>query len=126
MNMRIFDRRFMRQGLTILLIFGALSCMFPPAYPLMAQWAGSVVWIAVGYVGLGLFFLIFKKTRLMFVCFGCGAAISLFQLEIAKIKMHGLGQQRVNWEQQRLLTDSAENNLSIPAEKMPANGLDGQ
>lgn len=78
---RFFDHPRVRQGLTIALVCGALTCMFPPQAPAFLWWAAQVSYITAGYVALGVFFLLIDQPRLMFVCLGCSAAICLFQIE---------------------------------------------
>jgi hypothetical protein len=55
--------------------------MFPPQEEIFQQIAAWAVQIAALMVGLGLAFLFLDKTRLMFVCFGCSAAICFFKNE---------------------------------------------
>jgi hypothetical protein len=88
MNFRIFDHLRVRQALTLALLVGALGCMFPPAQPTFQWWAERSFLVALGYLGLGLFFLVINKSRLMFVCFGCSAAICFFKIEAKNL---GLG-----------------------------------
>lgn len=82
MNMSLFDNRRVRQGLTIFMLFGALTCIFPPAHPTFLWWADKAVFVASGYLLAGLFFLIINNQRLMFVCLGCSAAICFFKNEL--------------------------------------------
>ena len=84
MNVSLFDNRRVRQGLTILMLFGALTCIFPPAHPAFEWWADNAVYVAVGYLLAGLFFLIINNQRLMFVCLGCSAAICFFKNELGE------------------------------------------
>lgn len=79
----ILDHRRIRQLITLVLILCVLICMFPPEEAFYQQFAAHNVHIAVGMVGLGLVFLITDKIRLMFVCFGCSAAICFFKNETA-------------------------------------------
>ncbi|MFN4253539.1 MAG: endonuclease/exonuclease/phosphatase family protein [Saprospiraceae bacterium] len=70
-----------RQLLTLAFLTGALVCMFPlGTYP-MKWWARHAEHITLGYLALGLVFLVLNNSRLMFVCFGCSAAISFFLSE---------------------------------------------
>ena len=48
---------------------------------MLQWWADQAFYIALGYLLFGLFFLIIDKPRLMFVCFGCSAAISFSKNE---------------------------------------------
>lgn len=82
MNVSFFDNRRVRQGLTILMLFGALTCIFPPMHPAFRWWAGVAVFVALAYLLFGLFFLIINNPRLMFVCLGCSAAICFFKNEL--------------------------------------------
>ncbi len=84
MKFKFFDNRRIRQGWTLLLIGGALVCMFPPRHPAFDWWAAHAVQVALGYLALGLIFLILNKSRLLLVCFGCSAAISFFYYETNK------------------------------------------
>ena len=81
MVFRIFDHRRVRQFLTIALLCGTLLCMFPPQQPAFQWWADQAFIIALSFLLFGLFFLIINKPRLMFVCFGCSAAISFYKNE---------------------------------------------
>lgn len=83
MNVRFFDNRRVRQGLTLLLLAGSLTCIFPPRLPAFQWWGENAVLVAMGFLLLGLFFLVINKSRLMFVCLGCSAAISFFKHEIS-------------------------------------------
>lgn len=82
MNVSIFDNRRVRQGLTIVLLVGSLACIFPPKHPAFQWWAAHAVFVAFGFLLAGLFFLIVNKSRLMFVCLGCSAAISFIKNEM--------------------------------------------
>ncbi|MEI6409229.1 MAG: hypothetical protein WCR52_07595 [Bacteroidota bacterium] len=77
----VLDHRRVRQLITLVLIMCVLICMFPPEEPFFQQFAAYDVQIAASMVGLGLAFLISDKIRLMFVCFGCSAAICFFKNE---------------------------------------------
>lgn len=88
MKTAFFNYPRVRQILTVLLLSGALTCIFPPATVEFQWWAHQSVAVAVGYVALGLFFLIFNYSRLMFVCLGCGAAISFHYHEKAERESH--------------------------------------
>lgn len=82
MNVSIFDNRRVRQGLTVLLLAGSLACIFPPGLPVFQWWAGRAVFVSASFLLLGLFFLTINKSRLMFVCMGCSAAICFFKNEM--------------------------------------------
>ncbi len=81
MNVSIFDNRRVRQGLTILFLLGSLTSIFPPKHPAFQWWAERAVFVALGLLFIGLFFLTLNKSRLMFVCLGCSAAICFFEIE---------------------------------------------
>lgn len=81
MNLSFLDNRRFRQGLTLLLLAGALVCMFPPRQAVFEWWASHAVGVALGYLILGIFFLATDRSRLMLVCFGCSAAISFYYHE---------------------------------------------
>ncbi len=82
MNVSFFDNRRVRQVLTVLMLFGALTCIFPPFHPAFRWWADQAVFVALGYLLAALFFLIIDNARLMFVCLGCSAAICFFKNEL--------------------------------------------
>jgi hypothetical protein len=84
MNVRFFDNRRVRQGLTIASLTGSLACIFPPQHPAFQWWAEGAVFVALGFLLSGLFFLIINKSRLMFVCLGCSAAICFFKNELSE------------------------------------------
>ncbi len=81
MSFSFFDRLAVRQIMTLLLLSGALLTMFPHAFLPYEGWADRVQWVAAAYLIVGLFFLVINRVRLMFVCFGCSAAISFFYHE---------------------------------------------
>jgi hypothetical protein len=87
MDVSFFDHRRVRQTLTVLLLAGSLVCIFPPRAAVFQRWAECAALVATGYLLLGLFFLVINKSRLMFVCLGCSAAISFFKNEM-KEKNH--------------------------------------
>lgn len=84
MDVSIFDNRRVRQGLTVVLLAGSLACIFPPKLPAFQWWAEHAVFVATGFLLLGLFFLVINKSRLMFVCLGCSAAICFFKNEMGE------------------------------------------
>ena len=81
MHFHFFDNRRVRQALTLVSLAGALAAIFPPRHPVFTWWAGQAVAVAIGFLLLGIFFLTINKSRLMFVCLGCSAAISFFYHE---------------------------------------------
>lgn len=84
MGFSFFDRLVVRQIITVLFLSGAVLTMFPLSIFPFNVWARQAEWVAVGYLAIGLFFLIINRVRLMFVCFGCSAAISFFYNEAKK------------------------------------------
>ena len=87
MNLTFLDNRRIRQVLTLLLLTGALACMFPPKQPAFEWWAAHAVDAALGYLALGLVFLAIDRTRLMLVSFGCSAAISFYYHESGQLSV---------------------------------------
>ena len=75
--------RRVRQALTLFLIAGALACMFPPQNKLFQWWAAHSSWVSLAYLAMGMVLLVLSRTRLMFVCLGCSAAVSFFANEMA-------------------------------------------
>lgn len=71
----------MRQVLTLLCLGGAVACMFPPRQAAFLWWAAHAQYVSLGYLALGLAFFITDRTRLMWVCIGCSAAISFYYHE---------------------------------------------
>jgi len=67
-----------------MLLMGSLACIFPPKHPAFIWWADHAVFVALGFLAIGLFFLTINKSRLMFVCLGCSAAISFFKNELGE------------------------------------------
>jgi hypothetical protein len=84
MDVSIFDNRRVRQGLTVLCLAGSLACIFPPNLPAFQWWAARAALVAAGFLLTGLFFLTINKSRLMFVCLGCSAAICFFKNELSE------------------------------------------
>ncbi len=87
MDVSFFDHRRVRQALTVVLLAGSLACIFPPKMPIFQWWAERAAFVALGFLLAGIFFLIVNKSRLMFVCLGCSAAICFFKNEMNE-KMH--------------------------------------
>ncbi len=84
MHFHFFDNRRVRQALTLVSLAGALAAIFPPRHRAFEWWAEHAVAVAIGFLLLGIFFLTINKSRLMFVCLGCSAAISFFKNEISE------------------------------------------
>ena len=98
MKTTFFNHPRVRQVLTVLLLSGALCCIFPPARPEFQWWAQQSFYVAMGFVALGLLFLLGNNSRLMFVCLGCGAAISFHYHEKTERieRLEQVGQAK-NW-----------------------------
>jgi hypothetical protein len=75
-------RRRTRQATTIVLLLFAVATMWAAQMPALQFWAAQAQWIALAYLLTGMVLLVFRRTRLMFVCLGCSAAICLFFNEI--------------------------------------------
>lgn len=71
-----------RQATTIVLLLFAVATMWAAGEPALQEWAAQARWIALGYLLAGMGLLVFRRTRLMFVCLGCSAAICLFFNEL--------------------------------------------
>lgn len=82
MNTGFLFRPRVRQALTIMLLLIAISTLLPARMPLMVWWVAQARWVALGYILLAMALLMFNRTRLMFVCLGCSAAICLYFNEI--------------------------------------------
>ena len=119
MDVSIFDNRRVRQGLTVLLLAGSLACIFPPNLPAFQWWAAHAAIVAAGFLLSGLFFLTINKSRLMFVCLGCSAAICFFKNEIsekAHLNSPPLFYPVETPSQNRMRQDSATLQPAIPDE----------
>lgn len=84
MNTAFLFRRRTRQATTVVLLLLAVFTMLSAQQPDLHWWARQAKWIALAYVLLAMGLLIFHRTRLMFVCLGCSAAICLFFNEIQR------------------------------------------
>lgn len=71
-----------RQATTIVLLLFAVATMWAAGNPAGQVWAEQARWIALGYLLAGMGLLLLRRTRLMFVCLGCSAAICLFFNEL--------------------------------------------
>lgn len=89
-SLDFLNRPRLRQLLTLCFLMGALVCMFPPDSYTMKWWARHAEQVTLGYLALGLVFFVIDNSRLMFVCFGCSAALSFFLSEKTnnRIKEH--------------------------------------
>ena len=88
MKAAFFNHPLVRQLLTLVFLSGALICIFAPDAPIFQRWAQQNVGVALGYVALGLFFLLSNNFRLMFVCLGCGAVVSFHYHEKLMRSLH--------------------------------------
>lgn len=75
---RILNYRFIQLSLSGLIIFGTLICVFTPNYFLFKMGATFAVQIMLGYLFLGLSFLIFQQPKLMFTSFACAAGLCMY------------------------------------------------
>lgn len=113
MNTNFLFRRRTRQATTIVLLMFAVFTMLSAHQPQLRWWADLADWIALGYVVMAMGLLIFHRTRLMFVCLGCSAAICLFFNEIQQAPQpfkpfeHPPGQETL---------DSSSHELTSPIE----------
>ncbi len=64
--------------LSLLIILGAIFCVFTPNYLLFKQGELYAVQIMLGYMALGMIFLVAKQPRLVFTSFTCCAALCMF------------------------------------------------
>lgn len=76
--MNIFRHRIFLNLVGLGILLGALFCIFPPEMLIFRRWAAYAGQIMVGYVALGLFFLIVRLDRLTFVSFFSAALLALF------------------------------------------------
>ncbi len=76
--MRIFSHRILINIIGLGIILGALFCIFPPEILIFRRWAAYAGQIMVGYVALGLLFLVIRQDRLTFVCFFSAVLLALF------------------------------------------------
>jgi hypothetical protein len=75
------DKPLIRQVFTLCCLAGAIACIFPLPHPFFQVWRTYSAQISLGYLFLGLVFLMFNRPRLMLACFGCSAAISFYFYE---------------------------------------------
>ena len=81
MGTSIFDHRRMRLAVILLLLAGALCCIFPTNHTFMLFLTQNAAFVAFTYLAMGLVFFLRNRTRYMFVCMGCSAAICFYHLE---------------------------------------------
>jgi endonuclease/exonuclease/phosphatase (EEP) superfamily protein YafD len=87
MNLDFLDHARVRQILSLLLLIGAMLSIFPPDSYTIKWWSSRAELISLAYLGIGLLFLVFNKSRLMFVSLGCSAAIAFFINETTNSKI---------------------------------------
>ncbi|MEO1517590.1 MAG: endonuclease/exonuclease/phosphatase family protein [Bacteroidota bacterium] len=75
---RLLDYRFTQMALNVLIVLGAVICVFTPNYYLFKIGAGFAVKIMIGYLLLSMFFLVIGQSRLMFTSMICCAGLCLF------------------------------------------------
>ncbi|HOY05917.1 MAG TPA: hypothetical protein PLO67_10980 [Saprospiraceae bacterium] len=131
MSFQVFDHARVRQLLTIALLSGTLLCIFPPQQPAFQWWADQAFFIALGYLLFGLFFLIIDKPRLMFVCFGCSAAISFFKNEAPQQSGAPLHSMYLLIEEHRPYCSGAEDvhisyKIILPVKPLPLPEVKGR
>ena len=95
--MKDFLSKHNRLRVTIaLLAFGiVVLALFPPDTSWGTWLHNNRPWLAVGYLFLGIFFLLFNQIRLVFICMACSALISLHAYELEYLqyerRMHQSG-----------------------------------
>ncbi|MCC6460551.1 MAG: hypothetical protein IT260_08785 [Saprospiraceae bacterium] len=82
MDTSFLFRRRTRQATTIVLLLITVLTMAAAERPALHWGATQAAWVACIYLLMAMALLVFSRTRLMFVCLGCSAAISLFFYEI--------------------------------------------
>ncbi len=75
---KILNLKYIHLSLSVLIILGALVCVFPPDFFIFKMSARFAVQIMLSYLALGLIFLSFKSYKLMFTSFACCAGLCLF------------------------------------------------
>lgn len=75
------DKPLIRQAFTLCCLAGALVCIFPLPHPVFQVWRACSAQVSLGFLFLGLIFLMCNRPRLMLACFGCSAAISFYFYE---------------------------------------------
>ena len=75
---KILSYRPIQSALIVLIILGAVFCIFTPNYLLFKLGARFAVQIMFGYLILGLAFLIVRQPRLMFTSFACCAGLCIY------------------------------------------------
>ncbi|MEM1319963.1 MAG: endonuclease/exonuclease/phosphatase family protein [Bacteroidota bacterium] len=75
---KLFNYKSVQWGLSLLIIAGALICIFTPNYFLFKMGASFAIHIMLSYLVLGIFFLIIRQPRLMFTSFACCAGLCMF------------------------------------------------
>lgn len=78
MLIRILQKRSVQFALSALIILGALFCIFTPNYFLFKMGARFAGLIMLGYLAMGILFLLLKQPRLMFISMACCGGLCLF------------------------------------------------
>lgn len=76
--MKLFRHRITQNVIGLGILLGALFCIFPPEILIFRHWAAYGGQIMVGYVALGLLFLVIRQDKLTFVSFFSAALLALF------------------------------------------------
>ena len=74
----ILNLRSVQISLTSLIILGAIFCIFTPNYFLFKMGSRFAILIMLGYLVMGILFLMAKQQRLMFTSMACCAGLCLF------------------------------------------------
>ena len=75
---KILNLRSIQFTLGALIILAAILCIFTPNYFLFKMGARFAGLIMLGYLVLGLFFLILKQPKLMFISLACCAGVTIY------------------------------------------------
>jgi len=78
MVLKVLNYRTTQYLLSTLIILGMLICVFTPNYYLFKMGSSFAIQITLGYLLLGLVFLLCKQPRLMFTSFACCAGLCIF------------------------------------------------
>ena len=75
---RLLNYKITQLALISLIVVGMLICVFTPNYYLFKMGTRFAIQIMLGYLLLGILFLLIKQPRLMFTSFACCAGLCLF------------------------------------------------
>ncbi len=75
---RLLNYRYTQLALISLIVIGMLICIFAPNYYLFKMGTRFAIQIMLGYLLLGLVFLLMKQSKLMFTSFACCAGLCMF------------------------------------------------